>query len=232
MLIQDGSMWLHGLADGVVSDRVALCGLGEYKFHLGSDATKYLTDRESLSWEFKITDDQYTTVFALADGHTMKELCPAEPMTLHAFMTFLERNSQVGISIANHKVDRKKSEKSESEWTYHGQPEGGCVGVITQKFASKKAGRPTWANVGAMLNGKKLKECAHTKVFIKMTCYQRNVAQLGILLIVSLAVGLHVCSHVHCPRYTELKRTITPGYMWLWLQKPIRLSKGQIVELV
>ena len=180
MLIQDGSMWLHGHADGVVSDRVALCGLGDYKFHLGSDATKYVTDSESLSWECKITDDQYTTVFAIAEGHTMKELCPAEPMTLHAFMTFLERNSQVGISIASHKVDRKKSEKSESEWTYHVQPEGDCVGVVTQKFANKKGGKPTWANVGAMLNGKKLKECAHTKVFIKMTCYQRKVAQLGI----------------------------------------------------
>jgi len=43
-----------------------------------------------------------------------------------------------------------------------------------------------------------------------------------------LAWGSDMCR----PRYTEMKRTITPGYMWLWLQKPIRLPKGQIVEVI
>ena len=33
-------------------------------------------------------------------------------------------------------------------------------------------------------------------------------------------------------RYTEVKRAITPGYMWLWLTKPIRLPKGQLIELI
>jgi hypothetical protein len=37
LLVQGGGLWLHGLADGVVSDQVALCGLGDYKFHLGSE---------------------------------------------------------------------------------------------------------------------------------------------------------------------------------------------------
>ena len=33
-------------------------------------------------------------------------------------------------------------------------------------------------------------------------------------------------------RYTEVKRAITPGYMWLWLTKPIRLPKNQLIELI
>jgi hypothetical protein len=171
MLIHDGSMFLYGLADGVVSDRVALCGFGDYKFVLGGDASKYLTDNDSLSWEFKIEDaEKFTSVFCLADGHSLKEPCPAEPMTLHAFMTFLERNEQVGVSIANHKIERKKSEKSEGgeAWMYEVKPEGDCVGVIVQKFTGKKV-KPTWANIAAMLSAKKVKESAHTKVFIKMT---------------------------------------------------------------
>jgi len=169
LLVQGGGLWLHGLADGVVSDQVALCGLGDYKFHLGSDATKYLTDSESLSCHFKITDDQFMSVFGVAEGHTMREVCPSAPMTLHSFMSFLERNSQVDTCIANHKVERQAAE-SGNGWTYKVEPEGDCVGTIVQKFGTtKKAAKPAWANVGALLDGKKVRDSPHAKVFIKMT---------------------------------------------------------------
>jgi hypothetical protein len=40
LVCKDGNLWLHALNDGVVSDQVALCGLGDYKYTLGEDADK------------------------------------------------------------------------------------------------------------------------------------------------------------------------------------------------
>ena len=50
LVCKDGILWLHALNDGVVSDQVALCGLGDYKYTLGEEANRLVQGTGANTW--------------------------------------------------------------------------------------------------------------------------------------------------------------------------------------
>ena len=128
-------------------------------------------------YPFKVTDDQWKATFSLAATCAITERFPTTPQTLHAFLTFLERNSQVEVSMPNHSIKREVlqvAKEGQGSWAYKIEEEKTCVHRISQTFSSTARGvKPVWKNVGALVDAAKARESKNIQAYVKIECPNR-----------------------------------------------------------
>ena len=121
-----------------------------------------------------MADDQWKATFTLESTCTITERFPETPQTLHAFLTFLEKNSQVEVSMRNHTIKREvvaAPREGQSAWSYKINEEQTCVHRITQAFSSSARGvKPSFKNVGALVDSSKARDSTHVLAYVKGEC--------------------------------------------------------------
>ena len=271
MWIVKGKMYLHALSDGVVSDEHAICGTGSGEYLVVDEGLRASPESSinrrhrlcprahplcaqhtahvnrncwggSSVYNFDIRSDSDKAAFSVDGGLAGK--FPASPRTYHEFLSFLEKNGEVDISIPNHTMTR---EKSGDAWNYKINPDSPCVYRVTQKFGGKggRATKPRHDTVGALLDANTVKESKNVDSFIKFT-------HANIWASMHYAHGCDSCNHVfghslhwQCilmrwrpaslpspARYNTKERSLKPTLVWFWLCQPIRLTKGTVVQVV
>ena len=111
--------------------------------------------------------DQLKAAFCVDRNTSLPGKFEVKPATLHAFMSFLEQNGQVSVTMPNHTIERVANQ--DSTWSYKISAESECVCKVTQKFGGKFK-KPRQDNFAAVLDAGKVKESVHVLAYLKMTC--------------------------------------------------------------
>ena len=139
-------------------------------FHVMAGLVVTAVDRGATWYPFAIADDQWTAVFEVDSTCAITEKFQQTPATLQSFLTFLESNAQIDVTIPNNKVVRTKAQAADAVCQYGITEEAKCVHKITQKFSKAARGvKPTFGTLGALVNAAKVKESDHVKALCKMT---------------------------------------------------------------
>ena len=119
-------------------------------------------------------DDEWKAVFELESTCSITEKYKSTPSTLRGFLHFLEKHAQINPNIPNNKIERVTGvagEAIESICTYKVEEEQKCVHKITQKFAkTARSAKPTFSNLGALVNASRVRESEQVTAHVKMTC--------------------------------------------------------------
>ena len=119
-------------------------------------------------------DDEWKAVFELESTGSITEKYKSTPSTLRGFLHFLEKHAQINPNIPNNKIERVTGvagEGIESVCTYKVEEEQKCVHKITQKFAkTARSAKPTFSNLGALVNASRVRESEQVTAHVKMTC--------------------------------------------------------------
>ena len=128
-------------------------------------------------YPFTVTDDQWKATFSLEATCGISERFPDTPQTLHTFLTFLEKHSQVEVSMHNNTIQREVVDaptEGQKAWVYKVSEEQLCVHRITQQFSSSARGvKPSYKNVGALVDSSKVKDATHVQAYVKVECPRR-----------------------------------------------------------
>ena len=163
------------------------------------------------------------------------EKFPSKPRTLHSFMSFLEKQNQVNILFANYKVERKTVTTDGVEtWQYVMTAEQECVFSITQKFGkAKNSAKPTRETIGALLDHARVKASTVVRPLTKFMC-PVCVGELEVRRSLRVSEVTFKNSHLndtHC-RYDEKERMVKPALWSLFVSMPIRVAKGNLLQLL
>ena len=205
--IKDGSLYLLGVEDGVVTAKDALaCFWGRYLCD-STDKKDIAKNKDKLPW--KMTDTNYVASFTIATEKNPKAdlvSFPASPQSLAAFLHHLEKNS-----VANQTVEMQ-------ELTYSQSPNPLDPGKMTSSYTVKP-----------------IEDCYFLPQSVpkNVTVSQENAAS-SVNLSYNWETGIHQSGHVRILlslEYSEERNTILPRRPKLHLVKPVKLFKGQVVKL-
>ena len=128
----------------------------------------YTRKLRGVAWyPFMFDSDQLKAAFCVDRNASLPGKFEVKPATLHAFMSFLEQNGQVSVTMPNHTIERVANQ--DSTWSYKISAESECVCKVTQKFGGKFK-KPRQDNFAAVLDAGKVKESVHVLAYLKMTC--------------------------------------------------------------
>ena len=208
--VKDGSLYLLGVEDGVVTAKDALaCFWGRYLCD-STDKKDIAKNKDKLPW--KMTDTNYVASFTIATEKNPKAdlvSFPASPQSLAAFLHHLhhlEKNS-----VANQTVEMH-------ELTYSQSPNPLDPGKMTSSYTVKP-----------------IEDCYFLPQSVpkNVTVSQENAAS-SVNLSYNWETGIHQSGHVRILlslEYSEERNTILPRRPKLHLVKPVKLFKGQVVKL-
>ena len=196
-------------------------------------------------YPYDITDDGYIGTWTIENPTAFQDKFPTKPSTLHSFLTFLENQNQVSISFANYKVERQNVTIDGMEsWKCNMTAEQDCVFSITQKFGkAKNSAKPTRDNIGALLDHAKIKASSVVKPIIKLLCPMHvgkkhakervhTQSQGGGGGVCAWGATSVVFYWQRLRRYDEKERLVKPGLWSLFASKPIRVAKGNLLQLL
>ena len=144
----------------------------------------------------------------------------------------IDGSSATQVALANHTLQRKTED---SQWKYEVSPESPCVFQSTQTFGRGKGPKKTtYGTVGGLMNLEALQTSEHVCVHLKFQCSTSNQSRETRLALTvrSKHEDGAMRSNTVLHRYVSKDRCIKPLLPWLWLRKPIRLTKGSIVQVV
>jgi hypothetical protein len=119
-------------------------------------------------YNFNIDTDQWKAAFSAEPSYN--PAFPTRPMTLHEFLTHLEKNGQVCVELTNHKVTRDKVLQvgGEEKVTYGVIQDEKCVFQFSANLTKTKKYRAE--NLACMVSANLVKQSLHVKPYIRMKC--------------------------------------------------------------
>lgn len=208
LLVKLPHLYLHALNDCVVSAQSPVCHFwGRYL--CGSTDKKDIAkfQNQLLAWQMDSTDFQ--ACFSVEDDSGKEGLkqFPEHPQPLIAFMRHLEEHSLVGVNIEVHEVK------------YSQKPDALQPGQVTSEYSIKPTEECYFLAQPLPKNTKMLMENAASVI-------EKNDFDWK--------TGRHSKGHVQMYLSLEFhsaRNTILPRRPKLFLTKPVKLTKGKIVQL-
>ena len=208
LLVKGADLFLHGLSDCIVSAQTPIAHFwGRYL--CGSTDKKDIAKFQGQILPWQMSDKDFEACFAVEDESNSVELAsfPSHPQPLIAFLRHLEENSVVGVNIEVHEVK------------YTQKPDALQPGQVVTEYSIKPTEECFFLPQALPKNTKLLVE---------------NAASVIAKDNFDWTTGLHSKKHLQIYfslEYHAARNTILPRRPKLFLTSPVKMSKGQIVQL-